>query len=203
MNNPAHTVFASSPDWTRFSPSALWADIIAARRAGDDAAFFAARRAFDACATEAVDVIVSDVDGLSPVVGRRDAGAARVAEWIATWWIRRAFSFDAEVVRVERSEADPRIVEVRVVVRTRAGGEAEGTVTLRPDGEGGWAVDVDTSADLPMSAELQEWASPNLVELLRLSAGMDLGAGHRDEHRFWLAARRLETVALQAARGLS
>lgn len=198
MNNAARAHVASP---VVLSPSALWADIIAARRGDDDAAYFAARRAFDASAPEAVDVVVSDVDGLSPVVGRRDAGASRVAEWIATWWIRRVFSFDADVVRVERSESDPRLVEVRVLVRVGAG-DAEGTVTLRPDGEGGWAVDVD-SADLPMSAELQEWASPNLVEILRLSAGMDLGAGTRDEHRFWLAARRLESVAIKAARGLS
>lgn len=199
MNLAANTVaVSSSPDWARFSPTALWEDVIAARRSDNDAAYFAARRAFESCAPEAQDVSVSDHDGLSPVVDCHDhSRAAAAREWIRGWWIPRRFSFDANVVRVGRCE-DSHLVEVRVLVRTRAG-EAEGTVTLRPDGEGGFEADVDRDGDLDVADEVAAWASGNLVDLLRATNGMNLGAGHADLHRFGLAVRRLEDEAIKAA----
>lgn len=185
---------SSSPDWARASPAALWEDLIAARRSDDDAAYFAARRAFEACASEAQDVSVSDFDGLSPVADCHDHSRAALARsWVATWWTPRQFSFSAGVIRVGRCE-DSRLVEVRVLVRTRAG-EAEGTVTLRPDGDGGFEAD----GDLDVADEVAAWSSGNLVDLLRVSNGMNLGAGHADLHRFWLGVRRLESVAIKAA----
>lgn len=200
MNLAANTVAAvsSSPDWARVSTPALWADMIAARRSDDDAAYFAARRAFWASAPEASDVIVSDFDGLSPVVDCHDHSRASLArEWIRGWWTPRQFSFDAEAIRVERCEDQLR-VEVRIFCRTKAG-EAEGTVTLREDGEGGFEADVDRDGDLDVADEVAAWASGNLVDLLRVSNGMNMGAGHADLRRFGLAVRRLEDEAIKAA----